>query len=119
MPRLHRTLPLVVATLLLVPAAHAAMAQTYDTPLEVTWDEAVKAVRDVGFILEDSDRSEHEFRMRAPSRLNRKKGLPMDVRLTVDGAATTVHIQATDPARDEEAVKYMRKYFAALDDRLD
>ena len=79
----------------------------------------VKAVRDVDYILEDSKRSEHEFRMRAPSRLNRKKGLRMDVKLTFDGAATTIHIQATNPDRDEEAAKYMRKYFAALEDRLD
>jgi hypothetical protein len=114
------TVPLLLAGFALIASvAVAAMAQTYDRPLELTWDEAVKASRDVGYILEDSNRSEHEFRMRAPSRLNRKKGLRMDVRLSFDGAATTVHIQATNPARDEEAAKYMRKYFLALDDRLD
>lgn len=111
----------IVATLLVLAAgvAGAADTRTYDRPLESTWDEAVKAVRDVEFVLTDSSRSEHRFTMRTKAWHSHKKGRTMDVELSGDHLSATVTVRAADPDEAVKLAKAIAKYMAALDKRMD
>lgn len=111
----------VVATLLALTAAVAGAAdtRTYDRPLETTWDEAVKAVRDADFVLLDSKRSEHHFTMRTKSWHSAKKGRVIDVELSGDHTTATVTARAADPDEAVKLAKAIARYMAALDARMD
>jgi len=112
---------LVIATVLFALIAQTALAadtRSYDRPLESTWDEAVKAVRDAEMVMLDSDRSEHWFTMRTKSWYSHKKGRVMEVELTGDHLQATVTVRAADPAEEEKLVKAIARYMAALDERM-
>ncbi len=106
-------------TILLSATFLAADSRSYERPIGTVWDHAVKAVRDVDFVLIDSNRSEHEFTMRRKSKLNHKKGLVMEVKLSGDHTHATIHVRAANPEKIEKAAKHIRKYLDALDRRLD
>lgn len=111
-----------VATLVILAATSVVWAvdtRTYQYPLESTWDEAVKAVRDADLVLVDSDRSEHRFTMRTKAWHSSKKGRVMEVELSGDHLTATVTVRAADP---DEAVKLeetIAEYLTALDQRMD
>ena len=95
-------------------------SRSYDRPISVVWDEAVKAVRDANFVVLDSKRSEYWFTMRTKSKLSAKRGMPMKVELEGDLNETTVTISLLDEDDDEEDLeKPGTKYLEALDKRLD
>ena len=107
--------------LLVLPCLPAAAddARTYERPINTVWDHAVKAIRDVGFVLIDSNRAEHELTMRTRSKLSHKRGLVMEVTLTGDHTVATIHVRAADPEKVEKTAKHIRRYLDALDKRLD
>jgi hypothetical protein len=111
----------VLATLLVLTAAVAGAAdtRTYQKPLESTWDEAVKAVRDAELVVIDSDRSEHRFTMRTKAWQSHKKGRVIEVVLSGDERTTTVTVRAADPGEEVKLEKAIAAYMAALDDRMD
>ena len=99
--------------------ALAGQSRTYDKTLESTWDAAVKAVRDVNFVVVDSDRAAYEFTMRNKSKLSHKKGINMQVTLNADGqTVTVVAVEVVDPSKAAKAAKHMTSYLDALDGRL-
>lgn len=113
---------IVVITALLILAAAmvgAADTRTYQQPIETTWDEAVKAVRDAELVLIDSDRSEHRFTMRTKSWATHKKGRVIEVELSGDQFTATVTVRAADPAEAAKLEKAIGLYLAALDERMD
>ncbi len=112
---------IIVATLLALAAVVAGAAETrsYDRPIESTWDEAVKAIRDVDFVLVDSRRSEHRFTMRTKAWHSHKKGRTMEVELSGDHLSATITVQATDPDKAAKLAKAIAEYMAALDKRMD
>jgi len=116
----YRTFTAVAIVLALTAVvAGAADSRSYDRPIESTWDEAVKAVRDIDFVLLDSDRSEHHFTMRTKSWHSHKKGREIAVELSGDHTQTTVTVRA---AKSDEAVKLAKaiaRYMEALDERMD
>jgi hypothetical protein len=116
-----RTSPIVIAAVMIIAVAAAAIAadtRTYDRPLETTWDEAVKAVRDAELILLDSDRDEHVFTMRTTTWHSRKKGRAMEVELVGGLTSTTVTVRAVNPDDEPKLVKAIARYLTALDDRM-
>jgi DNA polymerase III alpha subunit (gram-positive type) len=111
-------------TVLLVGAgllvSHAfEQSRTYDRSIEAVWDEAVKATRDVDFVLVDSDRSKHELTMRTKSKLSAKRGLHMYLNLVETSAGTRVIVKPADPAKVKKTAKHITQYLQALDKRLD
>ncbi len=118
---MRRTAFLVgIAQLALVAGiASATDTRTYDRPLESTWDEAVKAVRDVEYVLVDSDRSEHRFTMRTKAWHSHKKGRAMEVELSGDHMSATVTVRAADPNDAVKVAKAIARYMAVLDERMD
>lgn len=110
-----------VTILLVLTAAVAGAAdtRTYDRPLESTWDEAVKAVRDIDFVLLDSDRSEHTFSMRTKSWHSHKKGRVIEVEVSGDHTIATVTVRAADPDEAVKLAKHIARYMEALDERMD
>jgi len=112
-------LAVTILVVLAAAVAGAADTRTYDHPLESTWDEAVKAVRDADMVLLDSSRSDHTFTMRTKSWHSHKKGRVMEVELTGDLSSTTITVRAADPEQAEKLVKAIARYLAALDDRMD
>lgn len=111
----------ILAALIILTAglAEAAETRTYDRPIESTWDEAVKAVRDVNFVLTDSRRSEHRFTMRTKAWQSHKKGRSMEVELSGDHLTATITVRAADPDQAAKLAKAIAKYMAALDKRMD
>lgn len=111
----------ILAALIILTAglAEAAETRTYDRPIESTWDEAVKAVRDVDFVLTDSRRSEHRFTMRTKAWQSHKKGRSMEVELSGDHLTATITVRAADPDQAAKLAKAIAKYMAALDKRMD
>ena len=99
----------------LAALALAGQSRTYARPLETTWDEAVKAVRDVAYYVSDSKRDEHWFVFQT----RRKGGHVVKVSLSGGDQVTTVQVAAVDPADDEDAAEHVTKYLAALDKRMD
>jgi hypothetical protein len=113
---------MTIAAILLVMAAGfvlGADTRSYDRPLEVTWDEAVKAVRDAELVLVDSDRSEHRFTMRNTKWYSHKKGRTMEVELSGNETEATVSVRAVDPDDERTLGKAIARYMAALDERMD
>ncbi len=112
---------IVVSTLLVLIAAVAGAVdtRTYERPLETTWDEAVKAVRDAEFVLLDSKRSEHHFTMRTKSWHSSKKGRVIEVELSGDHTSATVTVRAANPDEEIKLAKAIARYMAALDERMD
>ena len=110
----------VVASIFVVMLLGAAVvaadqSRSYEWPLEVTWDEAVKAVRDAELYLSSSKRSDHWFLMRT-----KKKG-GVEIRVTLSGThqAATVEVRAADPADAKKAAKHVDRFLAALDRRME
>lgn len=118
---MRRTTFLVGIVLLALVAgiAGATDSRTYDRTLESTWDEAVKAVRDVEYVMLDSDRSEHRFTMRTKAWHSHKKGRSMEVEVSGDLSSATVTVRATDPKDAAKVAKATARYLAALDERMD
>jgi len=113
-------LGLLIITLVAGGVVQAGENRTYDTSLGVTWDAAVKAVRDMEFVLVDSDREENTFEMRTKSKWSAKRGYHMQVTLSpVDTDTTTVEIISVDPKKAERVASHIRGYFEALDQRRD
>ena len=115
---MQRCVVAFVIGLVLCAPVFAAHNRTYDRSIEGVWDEVVKAVRDVDFVLIDSDRSKHELTMRTKSRLSSKRGMVMEVKLTREHSLTTVHVWAADPAKAERLAKHILRYLEALDRRM-
>ncbi|MEE4270540.1 MAG: hypothetical protein V2I67_02625 [Thermoanaerobaculales bacterium] len=117
---MNRPAFLVVTILVLLTAGVAAAAdtRTYDRPIESTWEEAVKAVRDAEMVMLDSSRAEHTFTMRTTSWYSHKKGRVMEVELDGDLSSTTITVRAADPEQEEKLVKAIARYLAALDERM-
>jgi predicted kinase len=116
-----RALPIVAITTVLVlttMVAGAADSRTYDRPLESTWDEAIKAVRDADLVVIDSDRSEHRFTMRTQAWHSHKKGRVIEVELSGNDLTTTVTARAADPSEAVKLAKAIALYFQALDERM-
>jgi hypothetical protein len=112
---MRRMLIVTAAVLLgLAALALAGQSRTYVKPVESTWDEAVKAVRDVGYFVSDSNRDEHWLVFHT----RRNGGHVVKVSLTGSAQATTVQVGAVDPDDDEDATSYVTKYLAALDKRM-
>ena len=110
----------VVALLTLVAGtAGAADTRTYDRPIESIWDEAVKAIRDVEYVLVDSDRSEHRFTMRTKAWHSHKKGRAMEVELSGDHLRASITVRASNPDDAVKVAKAIARYMAALDERMD
>jgi hypothetical protein len=109
---------LLIGTGVLV--AHAfEQSRTYDRSIEAVWDEAVKATRDVDFVLVDSDRSKHELSMRTKSKLSAKRGLQMNLKLVETSDGTRVSVWPADQAKVKKTAKHITKYLQALDKRID
>lgn len=112
----RRALAVAVVVLLLGGvSALAGQARTYGTPIEVTWDEAVKAARDAELYVADSNRSEHWFVMRT----KRKGGYEIKVTLFGTLEEATVQVDAVDPRGDERTVKHVNRFLDVLDRRMD
>jgi hypothetical protein len=118
---MNRSLTATFVVLLALAAGLATATDTrsYDRPLEVTWDEAVKAVRDADLVLLDSDRSEHRFTMRSKRWYSHKKGRTMEVELSGSETGATVTVRAADPNDEPKLAKVIARYMAALDERMD
>lgn len=112
----RRALVVTVTGLLLAGTlVLAGQARSYNKPIEVTWDEAVKAVRDAELYVSDSNRSDHWFVMRT----KRKGGYEMRVTLFGTEQQATVQVDAVDPGDSERSEKHIRRFLDALDRRLD
>jgi hypothetical protein len=113
---MKRVLMVTAVVLLgLAALALAGQSRTYGKPVESTWDEAVKAVRDVAYYVSDSNRDEHWFVFHT----RRKGGHDIKVSLVGSDQQTTVQVAAVDPDDDEDAADHVAKFLAALDKRLD
>jgi len=97
----------------------AGELRSYEVDLNVAWEAAVKTVRDVSYVLVDSDREEGVFVMRNKSKLNHKKGYFMEVSLSRAGDTTTVQVVAADPTKAKRTAKHITRYMNALDERLE
>jgi hypothetical protein len=109
---------LVLTAVLLLGLAAVALAgqsRTYNKPLNSTWDEAVKAVRDVEYYVSDSNRDQDWFIFHT----RRKGGHEIKVTLTGSAQVTTVQVAAVAADEDEDVVDHVTKYLAALDKRMD
>jgi hypothetical protein len=92
-------------------------SRTYSRSIELTWDEAVKAIRDAELVLTDSNRSEHWFTMRS-SKKSLAKTAFLEVRLTETGGGTQVAVRELENAGSKRSVNAVAKYLAALDKRM-
>ncbi len=99
-----------------VLAVPAADSRAYDAPIERVWDEAVKAARDAGLVLTDSDRSDHGFTMQTPKK-TLSRTVDFEVELNQTGEQTTVAVRL-DREGSKKSAKTIAKYMAALDKRL-
>jgi hypothetical protein len=98
----------------------AGESRTYDSSLSVTWDAAVKTVRDVDFVLVDSDRDDNTFEMRTKSKWTHKRGLHMRVTLSPVGpGTTTIEVVAVNPDKAKRLASRIAAYLESLDRRLD
>ena len=115
----RRSVAVVAVLVLAVTYVGATDSRTYDRPLESSWDEAVKAVRDADLVMLDSSRSEHHFTVRTKAWHSAKKGRVIEVHLSGDLSSTTVTARAGDPEDAPKVAKAIARYLAALDDRMD
>ena len=95
----------------------AADTHVYNAPIERVWDEAVKATRDAGLELTDSDRSEYWFMMASPKKTFSRSVL-FEVRLSQTEEQTQVMVRAVDEDGSKKSIKIIAAYLAALDERL-
>ncbi|MCP4897266.1 MAG: hypothetical protein GY906_09880 [bacterium] len=113
---------LIVLFLIATFGSGLAVAENrnYTKPIESVWDAAIKAVRDVDFVLLDSNRMEHEFEMRTKSWYSHKTGMTMEVTLVATSdSSTTISVTAADPERAKKLAKHIAEYLVALDERMD
>ena len=96
----------------------AADSRTYTKGIETVWDEAVKATRDAGLEVSDSNRSEHWFRMETPKK-TLKRTVHFEVKLTQSGNNTVVTVRSVDDEGSKKSIKTINKYFDALGSRMD
>jgi len=104
----------LIAVAVLAPAADT---RVYDAPIERVWDEAVKATRDAGLEVTDSDRSDHVFTMQKPKK-TLSKTVDFEVTLHQTGEQTRVDVRSTDDEGSKKSAKTIAAYLAALDKRL-
>ena len=97
--------------------ASAADVRSYDKSIELVWDEAVKAARDVELVVTDSDRTEHWFTMETPKK-TLARTVRFEVRLTASGSGTQVAVKATEDAGSSKSEKTIARYLDALDHRM-
>ena len=95
----------------------AADNRSYDAPIDRVWDEAVKATRDAGLDVTDSDRSEHWFTMQTPKK-TLSQTVFFEVRLSQAGDQTAVSVRSTDHEGSKKSAKVIAKYLGALDERM-
>jgi hypothetical protein len=112
---------MIVCLLIAMVAVNALVwagdSRTYQKSIELTWDEAVKAIRDADLTLTDSNRSEHWFTMVTPKK-SLAKTVNFEVRLTETGGGTQVVIEALDNAGSKRASNGIIRYLDALDKRM-
>jgi hypothetical protein len=109
---------LCIAVLAPAGTAAAGDSRTYDRPIEMVWDEAVKAIRDADLVLSDSKRAEHWFTMKTQARAL-TRNTHFEVELTQAGDRTTVRVRSTDEEGSKKSIKVIARYLDALDARLD
>jgi hypothetical protein len=112
---------LMLTVVLLVAWAGVGLgadSRVYDTTIEVTWEHAIKAIRDVDFVLLDSWRADYRFTMRTRHKVTSKRSIVLAVALSGRGQTTTVRIAAEDASKAKRATKHIAAYLAALDKRL-
>ena len=95
----------------------AADNRVYDAPVERVWDEAVKATRDAGLDVTDSDRSEHWFTMQTPKK-TLSRTVFFRVSLSRTGDQTQVAVRSVDNEGSKKSAKVIARYLAALDERM-
>jgi hypothetical protein len=113
-PRIVCLCAAVIALASMLPAADS---HQYDAPIERVWDEAVKATRDAGLVLTDSDRSENWFTMQTPKKTLTRTVL-FEVELNQTGDQTTVSVRSIDHEGSKKSARVIANYFAALDERM-
>lgn len=109
---------LLACSLLLGGWLFAAESRAYERPIETVWEHALKASRDVDFVLLDSNHSEYWFTMRTKSKLSSKRGMVMAVTLSGDHTHATIEVSAVDPAKAQKLAKHIRNFMIAVDKRL-
>jgi len=106
-----------IAVVAVAAAALAGDSRSYEKSIELTWDEAVKAVRDAELTVTDSNRSEHWFTMKSQKK-TLSKSVNLEVSLTEAGSDTRVEVRELDHAGSKKSYKAIAAYFAALDKRM-
>jgi len=110
---------LVVAVVIAVAVpAVASDSRSYDKPIEVVWDEAVKAIRDADMVLTDSKRPEHRFTMKTEGKTFART-LHFEVELAQTGSRTEVSVRAVDEGASKKSAEVAARYLDALDRRMD
>jgi len=100
-----------------VPAL-AADSRSYGKPIEVVWDEAVKAIRDADMVLTDSKRPEHWFTMKTEGKTFASTR-HFEVELTQSGERTEVSVRAVEEDGSKKSIEVIARYLEALDRRMD
>jgi carbon monoxide dehydrogenase subunit G len=98
--------------------ASAGDSRTYDKPIEVVWDEAVKAIRDADMVLTDSKRPDHWFTMKTEGKTFART-LHFEVELAQTGSRTEVSVRAVDEDGSKKSAEAVARYLEALDRRMD
>jgi len=115
-----RTLQILCVGIMVIAAAAVVWAddsRTYGKSIELTWDEAVKAIRDADLVMTDSNRSEHWFTMRSTKKSLAKTAY-LEVTLTATGNGTLVAVRELENAGSTRSVKMVARYLEALDQRM-
>jgi len=108
----------VVAVVIAAAAVSmAADSRSYGKSIELVWDDAVKAARDVELVVTDSDRTEHWFTMETPKKTLARTAR-FEVQLTESGSGTQVTVKATEDAGSSKSEKTIARYLDALEHRL-
>ncbi len=98
--------------------AFAGDSRSYDKPIEVVWDEAVKAIRDADMVLTDSKRPEHWFTMKTEGKTFART-LHFEVELAQTGSRTEVSVRPVDEDGSKKSAEVVARYLEALDRRMD
>ncbi len=112
------SLLVVAAVIALAAPAPAADSRSYDKPIEVVWDEAVKAIRDADMVLTDSKRPEHWFTMKTEGK-TLSRTLHFKVDLAQSGSRTEVSVRADEEDASKRSAEVVTRYLEALDRRMD
>lgn len=108
----------VAVVIALAASASAGDSRSYDKPIEVVWDEAVKAIRDADMVLTDSKRPEHWFTMKTEGK-TLARTLHFRVELAQTGSRTEVSVRAVDEGAAKKSAEVIARYLEALDRRMD